>query len=100
MPWRNIFQSVYRGKIVKIKDMLTKWGTCNVDAKRVWLNLQLAKKPPECLEYVVIHELVHLKERSHNKRFVALMDKYLPDWRARKEKLNSFIMDRYISADE
>jgi len=71
-----------------------------VDAKRVWLNLQLAKKPPECLEYVVIHELVHLKERSHNKRFVALMDQYLPDWRACKEKLNSFIMDRYISADE
>ena len=96
--WENVL-GVHVNE-VKIKDMLTKWGTCNVDAKRVWLNLQLTKKPPECLEYVVIHELVHLKERSHNKCFVALMDKYLPDWRARKEKLNSFIMDRYFSADE
>lgn len=85
---------------VKIKNMLTKWGTCNMTAKRVWINLQLAKKPPECLEYVVVHELVHLREKSHNKRFVAYMDEYLPDWRQRKNELNNFIMDSYIPTEE
>ena len=82
---------------VKIKDMLTKWGTCNVTDKRIWINLQLAKKPLPCLEYVVVHELVHFKENTHNQHFVLLMDQYLPDWRARKETLNSFIMQNYIS---
>jgi predicted metal-dependent hydrolase len=85
---------------IKIKDMLTKWGTCNVKAKRVWINLQLVKKPPECLEYIVVHELIHLIEKTHNNHFVALMDEFLPDWRARKEILNDFIMDQYISNEE
>ena len=71
-----------------IKKMKTRWGTCNPDGRRLWLNLELAKKPPQCLEYIVVHELVHLLERHHNERFVALMDRWLPDWRLRREVLN------------
>lgn len=63
-----------------IKKMKTKWGSCNIAQRRIWLNLELAKKPIECLEYVVVHELVHLLERHHNDRFKAYMDKYLPQW--------------------
>jgi len=80
----------------RIKNMLTRWGTCNIKDKRIWINLQLAKKPIECLEYVVVHELVHLLEKSHNSVFVEYMDKYLPDWRVKKDLLNSFILDRYL----
>jgi predicted metal-dependent hydrolase len=72
-----------------IKKMKTKWGSCNVSARRIWLNLELAKKPVQCLEYIVVHELVHLLERNHTERFTALMDRYLPDWRMRREVLNS-----------
>lgn len=75
----------------RIKKMRTRWGTCNINDKRIWLNLELAKKPPECLEYVVVHELVHLLERNHNKVFKGYMDKFLPDWRNIKDELNSFI---------
>jgi predicted metal-dependent hydrolase len=71
-----------------IKKMKTKWGTCNPNAKRIWLNLELAKKPPECLEYIVVHEMTHLLEPSHNDRFVALMDKFMPKWRFHKDALN------------
>lgn len=71
-----------------IRRMKTKWGSCNITQKRIWLNLELAKKSPECLEFVVVHELVHLLERYHNKRFYALMDQYLPTWRSAKDKLN------------
>lgn len=70
-----------------IKKMKTKWGTCNPQAGRIWLNLELAKKPPECLEYIVVHEMVHLLEPSHNERFVLLMDKFMPKWRFHKEEL-------------
>jgi predicted metal-dependent hydrolase len=63
------------------KYMTTRWGTCNIKKGKVWLNLQLAKKTPECLEYVILHELVHLVEKSHNKQFVSLMDTYMPMWR-------------------
>lgn len=80
---------------VRVKNMLTKWGTCNTKAKRIWINLQLAKKPIECLEYVVVHELVHLLEKTHNSVFIDYMDKYLPDWRVTKDLLNNFIMDQY-----
>ena len=76
----------------RVKYMKTKWGTCNSEAKRIWLNLELAKKPLRCLEYIIVHELAHLLERSHNERFVAYMDKFMPDWRARKEELNAFIL--------
>jgi predicted metal-dependent hydrolase len=71
-----------------IKKMKTKWGTCNREAQRIWINLELAKKPQECLEYIVIHEMVHLIERTHNNNFVAHMDKFLPHWRHLKEELN------------
>lgn len=72
----------------RIKRMKTRWGTCNVDARRVWLNLELAKKPVRCIEYVVVHELVHLIERHHSERFVALMDRYLPQWRHARRLLS------------
>ncbi|MEI8094604.1 MAG: YgjP-like metallopeptidase domain-containing protein [Spirochaetales bacterium] len=72
-----------------VKRMRTRWGSCNPAAKRIWLALALATKPPECLEYVVVHELVHLLEPSHNARFKALMTQHLPDWSVRKAKLNA-----------
>ncbi len=68
--------------------MKTKWGSCNTQSQRIWLNLELAKKPPECLEYIPVHELVHLLERNHSERCRMLMDKYLPDWRERRNLLN------------
>lgn len=73
---------------VRIKKMKTRWGSCNVEARRIWLNLELIKKSPQCLEYVLVHEMVHLLERRHNERFQALMDHFLPDWRLRRDELN------------
>ena len=75
------------------KNMKTRWGTCNASARRIWLNLQLAKKPPECLEYVILHELAHLKVYNHGKDFVAIMDRYMPNWREIRKRLNDFLMD-------
>lgn len=72
-----------------IKRMKTKWGSCNAKARRIWLNLELAKKPPECLEYIVVHELVHLKAKKHDERFVKMMDAGLPRWRQAKRVLNA-----------
>ena len=86
-----------KANAVGVKNMLTKWGTCNSKDKRVWVNLQLAKKPIECLEYVVVHELVHLLEKNHSPSFLGYMDKFLPDWRITKDELNSFIMDHYLA---
>lgn len=77
----------------RIKQMKTKWGSCNIEARRLWLNLELAKKTHACLEYVVVHELVHLLERNHNKRFMAYMDQFLPDWRERRQLLNRQPLD-------
>jgi predicted metal-dependent hydrolase len=71
-----------------IKKMKTKWGTCNANAGRIWINLDLAKKSVECLEYVVVHELVHLVVRRHDEHFVRIMDKWLPRWRALRAELN------------
>jgi len=71
-----------------IKRMKTKWGSCNLDARRIWLNLELAKKPVQCLEYLIVHELTHLLEWHHNDRFVLLMDRHLPQWRHRRKHLN------------
>lgn len=76
-----------------VKNMRTKWGSCIPDHKRIWLNLQLAKKSPECLEYVIVHELVHFFERTHSEKFVALMDEFHPMWREVKDKLNNQILD-------
>jgi hypothetical protein len=75
-------------KACGIRKMKTKWGSCNIEAKRIWLNLELAKKPPECLEYILVHELVHLLERHHNDRFRKYMDKFLPKWREHRNLLN------------
>lgn len=71
-----------------IKRMKTRWGTCTPDAKRIWLNLELAKKPMNCIEYVVVHELVHLLERSHSARFKALMTQFMPLWNQYRAELN------------
>jgi len=72
-----------------VKKMKTKWGSCNAKIGRIWLNLELAKKPVQCLEYIVVHELAHLQERHHNERFTALMDQFLPQWRHYREELSS-----------
>ena len=72
----------------QVKQMKTKWGSCNIEAKRIWLNLELAKKPVHCLEYIIVHELIHLIERHHNDNFLALMNKYLPQWKSYKLELN------------
>jgi len=72
-----------------IKKMKTRWGSCNAAARRIWLNLELAKKPVQCLEYIVVHELVHLLERYHNDKFIAMMNMFLPQWRSRRSELNA-----------
>ena len=72
-----------------IKRMKTKWGTCNIKARRIWLNLELIKKPPQCLDYVIVHELAHFFERNHTDRFVALMDRLLPHWRLLRDELSA-----------
>jgi predicted metal-dependent hydrolase len=72
-----------------VKKMRTKWGTCNIDEKRIWINLELSKKPIICLEYIIVHELIHLLERNHNDKFIAYMNQFLPKWRLYKEELNN-----------
>jgi predicted metal-dependent hydrolase len=72
----------------RIKQMKTKWGTCNIEAGRIWLNLELAKKSAQCLEYIVVHEMVHLLERHHNDHFAQLMNKFMPQWKLHREELN------------
>ena len=76
-----------------VKLMKTKWGSCNTTAKRIWINLELAKKNPACLEYIIVHEMVHLLERLHNERFIVYMDKFLPNWRSIKAELNGMIFE-------
>lgn len=71
-----------------IKQMKTKWGTCNIKAKRIWLNLELAKKPVKCLDYIIAHEMIHLLERHHNDLFLAYMNKFVPNWKQIKNELN------------
>jgi len=72
-----------------VRRMKTKWGSCNRETGHIWLNLELAKKHPLCLEYIVVHEITHLLERNHGARFTKLMDKFMPDWRGRRDELNS-----------
>lgn len=74
-----------------VKKMKTRWGTCNVAVKRIWINLELAKKNHRYLEYLIVHEMIHLLERNHNDRFKAYMDKFLPEWRSIKAELNGLI---------
>jgi len=72
-----------------IRKMKTKWGSCNIETKRILFNLELVKKPPECLEYILVHELVHLLVRHHNERFRKHMDTFLPKWREHRNLLNT-----------
>ena len=72
-----------------IKRMKTKWGSCNRETGRLWFNLELAKKHPLTLEYVVVHEMAHLLERNHGERFAKLMDSLMTDWRSRRDALNA-----------
>ncbi len=76
----------------KIKKMRTKWGSCNIDKKSILLNLNLAKVPVECIEYIIVHEMVHLLERHHNDNFKAHLDRYLPEWNKYKDMLNQSIL--------
>lgn len=72
-----------------VRRMKTKWGSCNRETKHIWLNAELAKQHPECLEYVVVHEMTHYLDRHHGDRFAKLMDEFMPDWRARRDQLNA-----------
>lgn len=72
----------------QVKLMKIKWGSCNIEKKRIWLNLELTKKPINCLEYIIVHEMVHYLERHHNERFLYYMDTYLPNWKQLKTELN------------
>ena len=83
----------------RIKQMKTRWGTCNIRARRIWLNLELIKKTPRCLEYVFMHEMVHLLERRHNDRFHAFMDQFMPDWRLRRAELNQSALMKATSIE-
>ena len=79
-----------------IRRMKTKWGSCNRETRHLWFNVELAKKHPDCLEYLVVHEMTHYLERSHGERFAVLMDRNLPGWRSRREHLNgSPLADEY-----
>ena len=73
---------------ITIREQKTRWGSCSIHSKKIRMNLQLAVKSEECVEYVLVHELCHLLEPSHNQRFYDLMSHFLPDWRERKQKLN------------
>jgi predicted metal-dependent hydrolase len=80
------------------KYMTTRCGTCNTSTRKIWLNLQLAKKPIECLEYVILHELAHLKVKNHGSEFVAILDQYMPYWRDQRKQLNDCTLD-YLPAE-
>lgn len=71
-----------------IKQMKTKWGACNIQKRRIWVNLELAKKSEQCLEYIIVHEMMHLLERHHNEQFLALMNKFMPSWQLHRAELN------------
>ena len=75
-------------KRIFVQEMKTKWGNCNQRESSIRLNTDLAKKPRECLEYIVVHEMVHVLEPTHNARFIALMDRLMPQWRVRRQELN------------
>lgn len=90
LKWRK--EIGFEEVLWEVKKMKTKWGTCNREAKRIWLNLELAKKPEHCLEYIIVHEMVHFLERNHTEKFVTYMDKYMPAWRNYKQELNRFIL--------
>ncbi|MBN2685786.1 MAG: M48 family metallopeptidase [Pontiellaceae bacterium] len=84
--WEKIMGVTVEGYTVR--KMKTIWGSCTPKTKRIRINTELAKKPPECLEYILVHEMVHLLEATHNRRFVALMDQFMPKWRFHRQQLN------------
>jgi predicted metal-dependent hydrolase len=71
-----------------IRRMKTKWGSCNRETGHIWFNVELAKKHPDSLEYIAVHEMTHYIERNHGQRFITLMDGFMPDWRSRRDQLN------------
>lgn len=71
----------------KIRSMKTKWGSCQPENRRLLFNLELAKKPKHCVEYIVLHEMLHFKERHHNERFKSLLDQHMPNWKGLKREL-------------
>jgi len=75
------------------KYMTTRWGTCNTKSGKIWFNLQLAKKPVECLDYVILHEIIHLRVRNHSTEFIALMDSFMQNWRDIRKELNDSKLD-------
>jgi len=77
----------------QIRYMTSRWGSCKIKKRKIWLNLQLAKKTPECLEYIILHELIHFVEKGHNEKFNTLLDQYMPKWREIKKTLNSQTLD-------
>ena len=76
----------------RVRQMKTKWGSCNTMDRRVWLNLELAKKPVHCLEYVIVHEMTHLLEHNHNDAFIAHLDRFMPQWQSYRAELNKFVL--------
>ena len=92
--WQKIMDVVING--YGIKKMKTKWGSCNIKTRYIWLNLELVKKPLHCLEYVIVHELVHLLERKHNALFKSYMDKLIPNWRNHRKELNNFVLGHQV----
>ena len=85
--WQSIIGKKVKG--FSIRKMKTKWGSCNPTSGTIILNLELAKKPPKCLEYIFVHEMIHFHERHHNQRFKELLGKHLPNWQLLKKQLNS-----------
>lgn len=84
------WEPLLRVKVARffVQKMKTKWGSCNAAAKSIRLNADLAKKPPECLEYIIVHEMIHLLEPTHNNRFMTLMEQFMPHWRFYRTELN------------
>lgn len=78
-----------RANEARIKNMKTRWGSCNIKERRIWVSLKLAEKPADCLEYVIIHELTHLLEKSHNRRFYTLLEGFYPKWKETKKLLSA-----------
>ena len=88
-----------RASEYRVKNMKTRWGTCNIDKKRIWINLQLVKKPMECLAYVLTHELVHLLEKNHTNRFHAFVEEFYPTWKEARKLLSELPLDHIETND-
>jgi predicted metal-dependent hydrolase len=89
--WESILR--VKTNTVKVYSMRTKWGSCNTDKKNIMFNVELAKKPVKCIEYVIVHELAHLLDKKHGDAFHAIMNRYLPNWRLLREELNELVME-------